>query len=595
MTSTRISWRSTFRLTCAATTFALLGAVFFVGLAETGNAQAGDGVISGSVAADRGEVRAFRVRAADTVHKITYTVFTAKGRYQIFNLPASRYDVQVIEEGFESPVQSVEVRGGQTAMANLALKAKVAQGPAFNAAEAGRGDDANPNAAAVAARGGPREFVEYDQLYPPGPGRDLLVQNCFGCHGPAGWHSRGGKTEEGWRQAVTNMMTWQGVKRAVAPPWVTAEKFTVQERETMVKYLAANFPVNHPRRDWKLETLVRDEDALSQAIYIRYELPPAQGPDFSNTGAPRRNPAEQSFPSPSRPGSLWVADNGASSVLLIDPRNLDYATRMKEYKISHPANLNVSPHGVIEAPNGMVYWAEYGPIENNVGELDPKTGDIRRYSAPTTCCSGSHTLRADSKSNIWYTMIYGESKIGKFDAVTKKITEFEPIRGGNWYGILVDKQDRVWAAGTGTPNIVMYDQKTDKWTKYPTTHGNRRIALDSKGNVWTSQYFGNGIAMVDPTTGKVTEYRLPLKYGAVYEVRPDADDNIWAENAIYNSLVRLDRTTNKWTYFPYPMERQHTPKMELGPDGTIWFGISGQLTAFKSKGNVPAGRATASN
>lgn len=574
MIPTRISYRRTIRISMCASAVTLCAMAVFIGLPETGIAQnaTGNGVIAGTVSADRGEVRAFRVQAVDTVHKITYTVFTTKGRYQIYNLPPSRYEVRVVEPGFDSPLQHIEVRAGQTITANLALKAKPIEAPAQNV-----------------------ELVDFDQLYPPGAGRDLLVENCFGCHGPAGWHRRGGKTAEGWRQAVTNMMTWRGVPRAVAPPWVAPNKFTDQERETIMRYLAATFPVNHPRRDWKLDTLVRDEDALSQAIYIQYALPPPQGPDFANTGAPRRNPAEQSFPSPSRPGALWVADNGASAVLFIDPRNLDYATRMREYKIPHPANLNVSPHGVVEAPNGLVYWSEYGPIENNIGELDPKTGQIRRYSAPKTCCSGSHSLRADSKSNIWYTMIFGESKIGKFDAATKTITEYEPIRGANWYGILVDQQDRVWAAGTGTPNIVMYDQNTDTWTRYRTTHGNRRIAIDSKGNIWTSQYFGNSVAMVEPSSGRVTEYTLPLKYGNVYEVRPDADDNIWAENAVYNSLVRLDRRTNKWTYFPYPLERQHTPKMELDSEGTIWFGINGQLTAFKSKGNVPARRATARN
>ena len=583
----KTSWRRQTEITISTLTMTLLGVAFFFWVSEISVAQnsATASVISGSVTTDRGVVRAFRVRAADTVHKITYTVFTNKGRYQIFNLPASRYDIQVIEEGYDSPVEHVEVKAGESKTANLELKAKVAaDGAAFNAAEAARGDDAN---AASPQQGGPVELVDYDELYPPDPARDLLVKNCFGCHGPAGWHSRGGKTEAGWRQAVTNMMTWQGVKRAVAPPWVTPDKFTPEEKESIVKYFAKNFPSNHKRRNWRLDTLVRDEDALAQAIYIRYELPPPRGPDFSNTGQPRRNPGEQAFPSLVRPGLIWLADAGASSVLALDIHNPDYATRMKEYKIPHPANLNVTPHGNIEVGD-KVYWTEYGPIEDNVGELDLKTGEIHRYSAPSTCCAGSHTLRADSRRNIWYTMIYGQSKIGRLDAVTKKITEFEPIRGANWYGITVDKQDRVWAAGVGTPNIVMYDQKTDKWTKYPTTNSNRRIALDSKGNVWTSQYFGNSVAMVDPNTGKVTEYKLPLKYGAVYEVRPDADDNIWAENAIYNSLVRFDRRTNKWTYFPYPMEWQHTPKMELDSEGTIWFGLSGQATAFKSKGNVPA-------
>ena len=49
------------------------------------------GVIGGRVTADRGEVRALRVQAKDTVHRMAYTVFTNKGQYQIFNLPPSSY------------------------------------------------------------------------------------------------------------------------------------------------------------------------------------------------------------------------------------------------------------------------------------------------------------------------------------------------------------------------------------------------------------------------------------------------------------------------------------------------------------------------
>ena len=62
------------------------------------------GVIAGSVTADHGEVRALRVKAHDTVRRIAYTVYTHDGRYRIFNLPPSTYDVSVVEEAFESPI-----------------------------------------------------------------------------------------------------------------------------------------------------------------------------------------------------------------------------------------------------------------------------------------------------------------------------------------------------------------------------------------------------------------------------------------------------------------------------------------------------------
>ena len=71
-------------------------------------------VISGRVTADQGVVRTFRVKAKDTVRKITYTVFTNKGRYQVFNLPAGSYEVSALQEGFESPpMQQVQLKAGE--------------------------------------------------------------------------------------------------------------------------------------------------------------------------------------------------------------------------------------------------------------------------------------------------------------------------------------------------------------------------------------------------------------------------------------------------------------------------------------------------
>ena len=139
---------------------AFLAAGLLSGLAEARPAseQAANGVISGSVTADRGEVKAFRVRARDTVHLISYTVFTSKGKYHIYNLPASSYEVQVREPGFESSVQVVELNGAETKSADLTLKAQP------------------PAASGV-------KLVEYDQLYPPGPARAILERNCLGCHG----------------------------------------------------------------------------------------------------------------------------------------------------------------------------------------------------------------------------------------------------------------------------------------------------------------------------------------------------------------------------------------------------------------------------
>ena len=96
--------------------------VLTAGVVAQRPASAGTGTLSGTVTADAGEVRALRVKARNTATRTAYTVFTVKGRYQIHNLPAGPYEVQVVEEAFESPVQKVQLAAGQTATANIALK-----------------------------------------------------------------------------------------------------------------------------------------------------------------------------------------------------------------------------------------------------------------------------------------------------------------------------------------------------------------------------------------------------------------------------------------------------------------------------------------
>lgn len=534
----------------------------------TSAAAAGStGIISGSVTADRGEVRAFRVQARDVVHRVTYTVFTYRGAYQIFNLPPSTYELRIIEEGFDSPVQQVTLGSGETQMANLALTAKA-------------------DSASV-------EALEFDALYPPGPGRDILLTNCFGCHGSQGWHERTGRNEAGWRAGVDRMSDVKtylarGKIAGIALPPMHEHPLSPAQRDTVVKYLAANFPPGR-QRTLKLDPLVRDEEALAQALYVLYDLPDVSSHQFAD-GKPTRG-THDVYPSEVRPGTVWMVGLGAGSILAVDTRQPEFAKRTQEWTIPVDGNLNVRPHGIVER-HGRVYHTSL--TLDGVGEFDPATGRSQIYSAPSKG-GGGHTLRVDSKGNIWFTTLYGPSRIIRVDAVTKKVTEYDPTKGAaNWYGIVVDNRDRVWASGSRLAHgVFMYDPATDKWTSYPMSATGRRVTVDPQGKVWAVQYFGNAIARIDPDTGQVTEYKLPLKHGNPYEGWADLEGNIWMDNAMYNSLVKFDPSRQAFTYFPFPILDAHTPKMEVDAEGTLWFGLGSptrdKLAAFKPRGNVPAG------
>ena len=571
--------------------FALLGLGMFVWLPQTILAQnrQATGAIAGSVTADRGEVRALRVKATDTAHKIAYTVFTTKGRYQIYNLPPGNYSVQIVEEEFAAPAQMVDVKAGQTGTANLALKFKEVMVQGAGA----RGSVGQENYGAVRRNddGGLVELVDFDVLYPPGPVRDVMVKGCFPCHGPTGWHRTGPRNESGWRRAVDRMFDPAGRVAGMSPgvPQTTHERISKEQEDAIVKYLTANFGPGSKPRDLKTDPLVRDESALSQAIFVEYEVPPPQGRPFAMIGpygGPPTRSLHSAWVSVANPGVVYMSGNRSGSIVAVDTKTLDINARTREWRIENPQNVMVQPHGIFDTPGGKVYFVEL--TGDRVDELDPKTGTIERWKVPTEG-GGMHSIWPDSKGHFWYTYFAAAGKIGRFDPKTKQVKEYPVRKDLSGYGIIADKKDRVWAVSLNTAIVLGYDPNTDKWTEYPISVPARRVTFDSKGNVWVCEYFGNKIAMIDPNTGKVTEYDLPLKYGNPYDMWPDAEDNLWIENAVYNSLVKFDPATKKFTYVPFPELGAHTPKLDRDKDGTFWFtlGRPSGLAGFKPKGNVP--------
>jgi len=561
-----------------------------------GAKDAPSGVISGTVTANRDyalseasgnhipALNAVRVRARDEERKITYTVFTQKGHYQIYNLPPGKYEMSALQDGFDSKGPTVELKAGDTKTADVALTARPDQLRS--------------------------ELVDFDTLYPPGPTRDYLMQNCMGCHGfeHIPWHRMGGgvgRSPDVWGAAVSRMFNMDGTSPVnhTGVPQVNPAAIPEAKRQEIAAYFSKIFPEGMKRRDLKLDDLQLDEAALSKTIYIEYDLPPAKGdrenPEISNHDV---------WPSRFSP-TVYVAEMGLDSVQGMDKTRIDYPGRYQTYLLTNPdkGHRVLGPHGITQAKDGHVYTANID--ESSIGELDPETGKSVNYTTPTR--STPHTIRSDSKGNVWFTEMQGVSKVGKLDAITKKITEWDPSptdTNAHYYGMTVDQKDRVWAVGMTSHKIVGYDPKTDKWSVYATPtqpSGPRRPTVDSKGKVWFSEHIGQALGELDPDTGKITEYKDPFKLGGGYECYADSHDNIWVTLRSYGVLARFDQKTKKYTYFPEPfpdiMGREHPgtngtrlgglypPKIEQDADGTFWYtGIRmTTLTAFKPEGNVP--------
>lgn len=549
--------------------------VAWLGVAALAQNSAQSGAISGRVTADQGDVRAFRVAAKDTLHKITYTVFTRRGQYNIYNLPDSTYEVKVVEEAYDSPVQKVELKPGQTATADIALKAKPE-----SILEDVPGGKQRPGA----------ELVDWETMYPPHPARDIIVKDCLGCHSWHGFHRRGGKTEAQWRNAIERMFDNKAWGRAIGIEGAPLLSYQLpnSDRDTIAKYLAGLFPLGGKVRDLKMDPNPRDEEALAEMVYVTYELPPVKPHSFAD-GTKAEPGFHDAFPgqTPETRGTVWLSGTPNSSIWHVDVRNPKTTPeqRTKQYQIPSPANINIRPHGMWE--HKETAWT------SNIGDsgatrLNYKTGAFKEFLPVESKGSSGLTIVVDSKGIAWWANNMGNTRIVRLDPATEKITEYNPVPGAGWYGMWLDKRDRVVATGYGRGyEVWVHDPKKPQPTLYKLNNTNRRSTVDSKGIIWTSQYFGNSYGRIDADANKTSEVKLPLKYGNVYEVFADRQDNIWGENQNYNSLVKYDQKRQKFTYFPFPVLRGHTPKINPDHNGDGWFELGGEVAVFRPNGNKP--------
>ena len=59
---------------------------------------------------------------------------------------------------------------------------------------------------------------------------------------------------------------------------VTSDMVSPEQKEGIIQYLVENFGPMSQSRNLKLDPMVRDETALSEAIYVEYELPDVKRP-----------------------------------------------------------------------------------------------------------------------------------------------------------------------------------------------------------------------------------------------------------------------------------------------------------------------------
>jgi virginiamycin B lyase len=140
--------------------------------------------------------------------------------------------------------------------------------------------------------------------------------------------------------------------------------------------------------------------------------------------------------------------------------------------------------------------------------------------------------------------------------------------------------------GRGT-HIIITEYDLPKRTRQP-----HDVIVDSEGFAWYASFGEPILGKVDPKTGKVTEYPVPVpKPGNVVgtlDVEFDKDQNIWLAMTFQGAVVKFDKKTEKFQVFKLPPEldgdyREITfvSPTHAQVDGKVWINDSGSYTQLR--------------
>lgn len=88
------------------------------------------------------------------------------------------------------------------------------------------------------------------------------------------------------------------------------------------------------------------------------------------------------------------------------------------------------------------------------------------------------------------------------------------------------------------------------------------------GSIWWTGMYASLVGRLDPATGKMEEFRLPVS-ARPHSIVPDADGNIWYTGNSNGTIGKLDPKTGLITQYPTQASDPHTATFH--PNGKLYF------------------------
>jgi streptogramin lyase len=280
------------------------------------------------------------------------------------------------------------------------------------------------------------------------------------------------------------------------------------------------------------------------------------------------------------------------------PRPKGRATQVIYTEYDLPRDT-ISPHDVILDANGIAWYSSFG--EQFVGQLDPKTGDVKEYPIPLhkpDFPKGTLAIRADREGNLWLGNMY-QASIVKFDPRTEQFQTWPMPKEYNIDASQVNMvrpesshvDGKVWSQNNGFAAVHRLDLATGRietWEPFKTSktpHNIYDVIPDSKNNVYFTDFRHQHIGRIDAKTGEIKLFEAPTPRSAPRRGYMDAQDRLWFGMYRADRIGMFDTRSETFKEWVMPTKWASPYDVQLDRNEEAWTGsmITDQVTRVNTK------------
>jgi virginiamycin B lyase len=389
------------------------------------------------------------------------------------------------------------------------------------------------------------------ELFPEGKGSDLLFANCTACHAFQNKIATATNDADAWKKRVEYERTTH-----ISSPG----QLTGQDVQELSAYLGRLFGPHSVLQKSPADMVGEDRHAGYRDTVRSFS-----GDSLNIVYVEYDLPSPDAFPfsaTPGASGSIWIPDGGpANRITRLQPQTgaLEHFTA--------PTGGTAGIDSLAAAPDGSIWLTE--PGRNHLARWDPDNHTIVEYPRDSPTLGGpQHTVRIDPRGNIWSA----GAALTRFDPKSKQSIRIAKVSSA--YDVEFDSRGNAWFTDPATDSIGRVDAKTlgvSQWVLPTPDAGPRRLQIAPDGMIWIAELNAGKLARFEPKAQGFKEFPLPSPEPSPWALAFDNEGYLWYSSYDTDTFGRLDTRTGKAIRYPFPHSEITVHELARDTAGKIWY------------------------